>query len=69
MINYICSANGNITIMLNGEVRCVASDHANYRNVVKALKTNDEKSLGEALNIQEAVTKYIGSTDVEVKDG
>lgn len=69
MINYICSANGNITIMLNGEVKCVASDHANYRNVVQALKKNDEDALGKALDIQKAVTKYIGSTDVEVRDG
>ena len=69
MINYICSANGNVTIMLNGEVKCVASDHANYRNVVQALKKNDEDALGKALDIQKAVTKYIGSTDVEVRDG
>ena len=69
MINYICSANGNVTIMLNGDVKCVASDHANYRNVVQALKKNDEDALGKALNIQQAVTKYIGSTDVEVRDG
>ena len=69
MINYICSANGNITIMLNGKVKCVASDHANYRNVVQALKKNDEDALGKALDIQKAVTKYIGSTDVEVRDG
>ena len=69
MINYICSANGNITIMLNGEVKCVAGDHANYRNVVQALKKNDEDALGKALDIQKAVTKYIGSTDVEVRDG
>ena len=69
MLNYICSANGNITILLNGEAKCVANDHANYRKVVQALKKNDEAALNDALDIQRAVTKYIGSSDVEVKDG
>jgi len=68
MTNFIVSAAGTLTIVIDAKPYTIAPDHPNYDKIKGALKTGDSQLIIELVDIARSVENYVEG-DAEVKDG
>jgi hypothetical protein len=68
MTNFIVSAAGTLTIVIDAKPYTIAPDHPNYDKIKSALKTGDSQLIIELVDIARSVEDYVEG-DAEVKDG
>ncbi len=68
MTNFIVSAAGTLTIVIDAKPYTIAPDHPNYDKIKGALKTGDTQLIIELVDIARSVEDYVEG-DAEVKDG
>jgi hypothetical protein len=68
MTNFIVSAAGTLTIVIDAKPYTIAPDHPNYDKIKGALKSGETQLIIELVDIARSVQDYIEG-DAEVKDG
>ena len=68
MTNFIVSAAGTLTVVIDAKPYTIAPDHPNYDKIKSALKTGDSQLIIELVDIARSVEDYVEG-DAEVKDG
>ena len=68
MTNFIVSAAGTLTVVIDAKPYTIAPDHPNYDKIKSALKTGDSQLIIELVDISRSVEDYVEG-DAEVKDG
>jgi hypothetical protein len=68
MTNFIVSAAGTLTVVIDAKPYTIAPDHPNYDKIKSALKIGDPQSIVELIDIARSVENYVEG-DAEVKDG
>lgn len=68
MTNFIVSAEGTLTVVIDAKPYTIAPDHPNYDKIKGALSTGDSQLIVELVDIARSVENYVEG-DAEVKDG
>ncbi len=65
-MNYIVSATGVITIVIDNESFSIGLDHPNYMSIKDAINSNDADSIKELADVPKAMVLYTdGDVDIE----
>ena len=57
-MNYIVSATGVITIVIDNESFSIGLDHPNYMSIKDAINSNDADSIKELADVPKAMVLY-----------
>jgi len=65
---YLISNSGSVTVVMNGQTYNIGTDHANYKNIIDALRDRDYDTVYHLIDIGKTITE--GSDGkLTVKDG